>query len=90
MSETGATRYVIMDVDGGCDDAWAIMMLIKAEAEMHVKILAITCVAGNTTVGHVARNVARVLECVKRTDVGELKHKVKTTSGNRSLIYMYT
>lgn len=62
-------RYVIIDVDVGCDDAWAILMMIKAEAKMNIKILGITCVAGNTAIGHVVRNVARVLHCAKRSDV---------------------
>lgn len=62
-------RYVIIDVDAGCDDAWAILMLIKAELKMNIKILGITCVAGNTTVGHVTRNVARILKCADRKDV---------------------
>lgn len=68
MSEP-ATRYVIVDVDAGCDDAWAILMLIRAEAKMNVKILGITCVAGNTAIGHVTRNVARILQSANRTDV---------------------
>lgn len=67
-----AQRYVIIDVDAGCDDAWAILMLIKAEEKMNIKILAITCVAGNTTLDNVTRNVARILQTAKRTDVNTI------------------
>lgn len=57
-------RYVIVDVDVGCDDAWALFVLLKAMDFDLVNILAITCVNGNTTVDNVARNVIRVLETV--------------------------
>lgn len=69
-------KYVIIDVDAGCDDAWAILMLIQAEAKMNIKILGITCVAGNTAVGHVVRNVARILQIAQRTDVSKFTELV--------------
>lgn len=57
-------RYVIVDVDVGCDDAWALFVLLKAMDCGLCEILAITCVSGNTSVDHVARNVLRVLGTV--------------------------
>lgn len=57
-------RYVIVDVDVGCDDAWALLILLKAMDHDLCHILAITCTHGNTTVDRVAKNVLRVLETV--------------------------
>lgn len=57
-------RLVIVDVDVGCDDAWALFVLLKAMDCGLCHILAITCVNGNTTVDNVARNVLRVLQTV--------------------------
>lgn len=69
MSENGPTRFVIFDEDMGTDDAWALIMLLKAEQTHNLKVLAITCVAGNTTVQNVAMNTMRVLELLNRSDV---------------------
>ena len=55
-------RYVIVDV--GCDDAWALYVLLKAMDHGLCNVLAITCVNGNTTLENVARNVVRVLQVV--------------------------
>lgn len=63
------TRLVIFDEDMGTDDAWALLMLLKAERTHNIKVLAITCVAGNTTVQNVAINTMRVLEILNRSDV---------------------
>lgn len=57
-------RYVIVDVDVGCDDAWALLVLLKAMDYDLCHVLAITCANGNTTVDNVAKNVLRVLETV--------------------------
>lgn len=65
-----AENYVVVDVDCGVDDAWSLLMLIRAEMEFKkFKILAITCVSGNTDVDNVARNTLRLLESLNRTDV---------------------
>lgn len=66
------SRLIVADVDVGIDDAWALFMLLKAETAAHPgdhRLLAVTCVGGNTNVEQVARNVARVLHCAQRTDV---------------------
>lgn len=44
-------------------------MLLKADHIGKVKILAITCVNGNTQVDNVTRNTIRILEFSNRTDV---------------------
>lgn len=65
-------RRIVCDVDVGIDDAWALLMLCKAETAAHPlahRLEAITCVAGNTGVEQVALNVVQVLQQVQRTDV---------------------
>lgn len=68
--ETTTTKYVIFDTDMGCDDAWALQMILKAEKHYkNVKVLAITAVNGNTTVENVVKNTYRILDGLDRTDV---------------------
>lgn len=63
-------NFVVVDVDCGVDDAWALLMLIRAEMELKTfKILGITCVSGNTDVDNVATNTLRLLDSMDRTDV---------------------
>ncbi|XP_067640579.1 nucleoside hydrolase [Eurosta solidaginis] len=73
-------RYVVYDCDVGMDDAWGLMMLIKAEeaykiqsnlAESPAKfeILAITCVQGNADLDNAVLNTLRVLDAVNRNDI---------------------
>uniref|UniRef100_A0A1A9WCC1 IU_nuc_hydro domain-containing protein n=1 Tax=Glossina brevipalpis TaxID=37001 RepID=A0A1A9WCC1_9MUSC len=75
--------YVIYDCDAGADDAWGLQMLIKWEELLNklkqegkvdktLKILAVTCVQGNTDVENSSRNVLRVLESVDRNDLNVL------------------
>lgn len=45
-------------------------MLLKAEEQLkNVKILAITCVNGNTTVENIVRNTYHILRLMDRNDV---------------------
>ncbi|XP_001649428.2 uncharacterized protein LOC5565084 [Aedes aegypti] len=53
-----AVRRVIVDVDTGPDDAWALFHLLSSPG---VRVEAIICVQGNTNVTNVGRNVLRVL-----------------------------
>ena len=55
-------KYVIIDTDCGVDDAVAIMLAAYGHKKGLIKILAITCVAGNTTVDNVVRNVTLTLK----------------------------
>lgn len=59
---------VIIDCDTGNDDAWAVISLIRAEQKCNYKVVAITCVDGNTTVEHSARNNLLVLKTLNRID----------------------
>lgn len=64
------TKYIIFDTDMGCDDAWALQMVLKAEKELNnVKLLAITTVDGNTDTENIIKNTYRVLDGLNRTDV---------------------
>lgn len=63
------SKSVILDVDVGTDDAWAILLLLNNEKKENFKIRAITCVFGNSSVGNIGKNVLRVLETVDRLDV---------------------
>lgn len=65
-------KKVIFDCDPGADDCWALLMLIRAEQQFNIKIVGITCTHGNTSVDNGARNVMRILEVMKRTDVSQL------------------
>lgn len=67
---TDDDRYVVFDCDIGTDDAWALIMLIKAETEFKkFKTLGVTCVFGNTDVTNGARNAIRVLDSIDRPDI---------------------
>lgn len=62
LDKPDKSRKIIVDVDAGTDDAWALFMLMKAMDAELCDIKAITCVHGNTGVDHVVRNVLRVLQ----------------------------
>lgn len=65
-------RNIIFDTDMGPDDAWALIMLLKAEKIRDWHVLGITCVHGNTNLENCAINTLRVLETINRTDVSLL------------------
>lgn len=56
------TRKIIVDVDAGIDDTWALLFLLKAMDSQLCDIKAITCVHGNTRLENVVRNVLRILK----------------------------
>ena len=58
-------KKIIIDTDPGHDDALAIMLLAKSS----VDILAITTVAGNSTIERVTQNAAYILDLLKRKDI---------------------
>lgn len=60
---------VIVDCDTGNDDAWAIISLLRAEHKSNYKVLAITCVHGNTAIEHSALNNLLILETLNRLDI---------------------
>ncbi|ALC48681.1 CG12177 [Drosophila busckii] len=63
-------KLAILDCDGGSDDAWALLLLLRAEQCGQVRLLAVTTTGcGNTTREHAARNMRRILNACKRSDV---------------------
>lgn len=59
-------KRVIVDIDAGTDDAFALILLLHEE---NIDILAINCVNGNTSLENVYRNVKRILKLCNREDV---------------------
>ncbi|XP_055524380.1 pyrimidine-specific ribonucleoside hydrolase RihA-like [Wyeomyia smithii] len=69
-------RRVIVDVDAGADDAWALFHLLATPG---VFVEAISCVRGNTNATNVGRNVLRILTALN----GEKKVPVYVGSNER-------
>ena len=59
-------RKFLIDCDPGTDDAQAILMALAAD---DVDVLAITTVAGNSSVDVTSRNALRLLKFCNRMDV---------------------
>ena len=59
----------IIDTDAGVDDAVALAMALDAHRRKEIRVLAITCVRGNTAVENVAVNVLRILDRADCKDV---------------------
>ncbi|KAH8392978.1 hypothetical protein KR200_007208 [Drosophila serrata] len=65
-----APRYVILDCDGGSDDAWALLLLLHAAESHGIHLLAVTTMGcGNTSRESAVRNMRRILEASNRTDI---------------------
>ena len=58
---TPLSRPMIIDTDGGVDDALAIIMALNSD---HIDLKAITVLAGNIDVHQAAKNVLRVIDIV--------------------------
>lgn len=56
----------IIDTDAGIDDAQALVLALSTQ---HMSIRAITCVAGNTSLANVYRNVSEVLRICKKAEI---------------------
>ena len=61
------SNLIIIDNDCGIDDAWALNFLLNLDK--NIKILAITCVKGNTTVDNVYKNNIYFLNTAGRSEV---------------------
>ncbi len=62
-----APRPVIIDCDPGQDDAVALLMALASPESL--KVLGVTCVAGNVPLDRTQRNARRVCELAGRPDV---------------------
>ena len=59
-------KKIILDCDPGHDDAVAIML---AAASEKIKILGLTCVAGNATLKNTKINALKICSLIKKTDI---------------------
>lgn len=59
-------QKIIIDTDAGHDDVLAMMLLVKSK---QVDIVAVTTVAGNSTVKNATRNAAFTLDLLNRRDI---------------------
>ena len=59
-------KNIIIDCDPGHDDAVAIML---AAANDNIKILGITCVAGNTTLENTKINALKICTLIGKTNI---------------------
>ncbi|MBI2233943.1 MAG: nucleoside hydrolase [Micavibrio aeruginosavorus] len=57
---------IIIDTDSGADDALALLLLL---GKAGMDILAVTTVAGNSTIENVTRNACAILDLAKRRDI---------------------
>lgn len=67
-------QKIIIDTDPGHDDAMALLMLL---AVPEIEILAITTVAGNTTIENATRNAKYILGLAKKEDIPLFAGSVK-------------
>ncbi len=67
-------KKVIIDTDPGHDDALAIMLMIKSGM---FDVLALTTVAGNSTIENVTKNAAYILDLLDRRDIPIYSGKAK-------------
>lgn len=66
-------KLLIVDCDAGIDDALALVILAGAHKVNKIKLLAVTCVNGNTGVDNVVSNVFRTLKVCGIEDVAVYK-----------------
>lgn len=87
-------RYVVFDCDVGNDDAWGLMMLIRAEeafkrrvdladSPAKFQIIGVTCVQGNSNVDQVVINTLRVLRAANRNDVSMNISKIRLYNNSK-------
>jgi inosine-uridine nucleoside N-ribohydrolase len=58
MPPPGGPLLTVMDVDTGIDDALALLLALRSP---EIRLVGVTCVAGNVTLGQVVRNTLGVL-----------------------------
>lgn len=62
-------KWLIVDTDAGVDDAIALIMAMKLEAEYNYKVKLVTTCHGNTSIDNVNVNVQKCISIVNRSDV---------------------
>lgn len=74
MKKNKDLQKIIIDTDAGHDDVLAMMLLIKSKK---ADIMAITTVAGNSTIQNATRNTAFTLDLLKRRDISIFSGKAR-------------
>lgn len=64
-----APRLLVVDVDAGVDDAWALLALLRAQRLGLVRILAVVAAEGNTDINNVSKNTCRLLQMAHAHDI---------------------
>lgn len=72
-------QKIIIDTDPGHDDALAIMLIVKSGL---FDVLALTTVAGNSTIQNVTRNATYILDLLGRRDIPVFAGKAKPLKRN--------
>ncbi|XP_043289098.1 LOW QUALITY PROTEIN: uncharacterized protein C1683.06c-like, partial [Venturia canescens] len=83
---------LIIDTDGGGDDAIAILLALAAEDELNsddFEIIAIICSYGNTALTNVEKNVPKILTIANRSDIPVYVGSSKPLINNVTLDYHY-
>ncbi|XP_050306453.1 uncharacterized protein LOC126743409 isoform X2 [Anthonomus grandis grandis] len=68
-SSAGGIRRIIVNVDTGVDDYYALLLLLHADNTGLLKIEGILCSPGNTNTTNVIKNTVRLMELTNRTDI---------------------
>jgi len=71
-------EHIVVDTDGGADDAMAILLLLTASTnynDSYFNVVAITCVYGNSELRNVEQNVLKTLSIANETKVIMTKKK---------------
>ena len=69
---------VILDVDTGIDDAFAILFAARHPS---IKLLGVTCVDGNTNVAQVVANTLQVLDAAGAADIPVARGAIRPLLG---------
>lgn len=59
-------KIILVDTDPGIDDCAALMMLLSQPRD--VKVVGLTCVAGNVGIQHVTINAVRIVKLFDKLD----------------------
>nr|XP_018917635.1 PREDICTED: uridine nucleosidase 1-like isoform X3 [Bemisia tabaci] len=81
-------RLMVVDVDGGLDDEWALLTLLRAQHLGLVRILAITAVDGMTDINNVCVNTCRLLQVAQAPDI-PMYRGIKNKDRETDYLYLY-
>jgi pyrimidine-specific ribonucleoside hydrolase len=77
---------IILDVDTGIDDAFAVLFAATHPA---INLLGITCVDGNTNIDNVVENTLKVLDAAQAPDIPVARGALRPLLGESLMQSMY-